>query len=146
MTRAFGGGKLNIQEKTKKKKKNERGKHDQKASNDIADWKFRKKAGRQQNEVIAEYVSRTERAALRALPGFVLAYVVRLRWQGPNCETFSRCAVVCRLSLALCKSREKDSPSLTRGGAAAHLAPTLFEFSARRTQFSSHSGELAGSR
>ena len=37
------GGKLNIQEKTKKKKKNERGKHDQKASNDIADWKWKKR-------------------------------------------------------------------------------------------------------
>ena len=37
------GGKLNIQEKTKKKKKNERGKHDQKASNDIADWKWEKR-------------------------------------------------------------------------------------------------------
>ena len=43
MTRASGGGKLNIQEKTKKKKKNERGKHDQKASNDIADWKWEKR-------------------------------------------------------------------------------------------------------
>ena len=36
-------GKLNIQEKTKKKKKDERGKHDQKASNDIADWKWEKR-------------------------------------------------------------------------------------------------------